>query len=424
MESTKSPQQKLASYLILLSFFGICAALVSLFSFTAQEYGLNSGPSFCNINATFNCDAVNASPFSKFLTIPLASYGLAYYLGILLFATFAKWKTYASSIFNQVNLFLSFSASLLSLVLLVVSKVSIGTFCLTCIAMYLINFLSFFIVFKANENFIASLSQGFKILFNWPLNAIFSKTEDKALLQFSFLVFLLVIFTAYNTKDFLLINILVKQQTQKEAGEISKQWENKPNQNIDLDLSQGTSRDYYLGDPNAKVKIIEFSDYECPACQGMFVVLEQILAKYSDKIFFVYKNFPLDISCNPAVGRKMHENACYAAELARCAGEQDKFWEMNHYLFSSGMSLQQQEDHQASDLKAEYELGVSRLGLDAQAIQECLNSKRHQTKISSDIAQGNQLDIQGTPSIWINGKKVDYLQPEAIEAIISKIIEK
>src|SRR5690606_28441524 len=96
-------------------------------------------------------------------------------------------------------------------------------------------------------------------------------------------------------------------------------------------LEQGAWGDYYVGSPQAPIQIVEFFDYECPFCRKFYGTLRDILKDYEGKYLLVYKNFPIDASCNPSIKFKAHEHACYAAHVARCAGEQGKFHEVLGY---------------------------------------------------------------------------------------------
>jgi protein-disulfide isomerase len=148
------------------------------------------------------------------------------------------------------------------------------------------------------------------------------------------------------------------------------------------------------GEPNAPVTIIEFSDFQCPFCRQAEGTLQAVLAKYGSNVKLAYMDFPL---------REIHPRAQSAAEAARCAGEQGKFWEYHDVLYSDQSKL----DPPALVASA------SALGLNAQAFQLCLDSGRFKSKIDADLAEGQKVGVSGTPGFFVNGVFLSGAQPQA-----------
>jgi len=141
-----------------------------------------------------------------------------------------------------------------------------------------------------------------------------------------------------------------------------------------------------LGSKDAKVTIVEFSDYECPFCGRHFSqTLPQIKSNYVDsgKARLAFKDFPLSF----------HPNAQKAAEAARCAGEQGKYWEMHDILF---------ENQQALSLSS-YKSWAKGIGLDSTRFDSCIDSGKYAQAVSNDLNYGQQVGVQGTPAFFING---------------------
>jgi len=137
-----------------------------------------------------------------------------------------------------------------------------------------------------------------------------------------------------------------------------------------------------LGAEAAPVQIVEFADYECPYCQQVNADLAKVRDQFGDKVSLVYKDFPLP----------MHPLAERAAEAARCAGTQGKFWEYHDSLFES-------KRLQASDLREQAE----KLKLDSARFNQCLESGEQAAAVKKDAKEGQRLGLQGTPSFFING---------------------
>ncbi len=156
--------------------------------------------------------------------------------------------------------------------------------------------------------------------------------------------------------------------------------------NIQTDIS--IEGDPFLGDENAPVTIIEFSDFECPFCAKFHKeTFPQIKEKYIDtgKVKFVYKDFPLG----------SHKNAQKAAEAAECANEQGKFWEFTEKLY---------ETRNFENL----EQSASELGID---ITECLNSEKYSGEVREDLQNGIDAGVKGTPAFFVNGILFSGAQP-------------
>jgi protein-disulfide isomerase len=140
-----------------------------------------------------------------------------------------------------------------------------------------------------------------------------------------------------------------------------------------------------LGRATAPVTIVEFSDYECPYCGQFFrETLPLIVADYvkSGRVRFVYHDFPIP---------SLHPGAVKAAEAARCAGDQARFWEYHDALFQNQSSLEEPELAQRAVT----------LKLDTTAFSRCLKSGQHSNAIKRSIAEGDRAGVDGTPFFFI-----------------------
>jgi protein-disulfide isomerase len=148
----------------------------------------------------------------------------------------------------------------------------------------------------------------------------------------------------------------------------------------------------FLGPADAPVTIVEFSDFHCPYCKRVLPSLTEVRSRYGDKVKLVFRDFPLD---------RLHPQARGAAEAARCAHDQNKFWEYHDVLFSNAP--------QASPvhLKAYAE----QVGLDAQTFERCLTSGKHAAGVQRDLDEGMRLGVSGTPAFFVNGRLLSGAQP-------------
>jgi len=153
------------------------------------------------------------------------------------------------------------------------------------------------------------------------------------------------------------------------------------------------------GPANARVTIVEFSDFECPFCGGLFPTLKGIERTYPDTVRIVYRQFPL---------KNIHPFAQKAAEASLCAAEQSRFWEMHDSLFGF------QEDLTIDSLK----LRAMELKLDVAAFSTCLDSGKHAATILKDKEDAARLGVSGTPTLFVNGRILLGNQPAELRALI------
>jgi len=155
------------------------------------------------------------------------------------------------------------------------------------------------------------------------------------------------------------------------------------------------------GPAGAPVTLVEFADFECPYCGALFPTLQQIEADYKDKLRVVYVQFPL---------ASIHSHAEKAAEASLCANEQDKFWQMHDAMFSDQANLT------VDDLKQK----ASQLSLNTEMFNACLDGGKALPEIRSDLTEGVQAGVSGTPAMFINGR---FLQGNLPYNEIQKVIE-
>ncbi|MBL8933286.1 MAG: thioredoxin domain-containing protein [Archangium sp.] len=159
------------------------------------------------------------------------------------------------------------------------------------------------------------------------------------------------------------------------------------------------------GASEAKVTIVEFSDFQCPFCSKAEPSVDEVMKNYSDKVKVVFRHFPLDF----------HEKAFKAAEGAACAEEQGKFWEFHKTLFANQGAID------VNDLKAH----AKTLGLDAAKFNECLDGGKMKAKVDADMAAGRAVGVNGTPAFFINGIAISGAQPyEKFKEIIDSELAK
>lgn len=150
--------------------------------------------------------------------------------------------------------------------------------------------------------------------------------------------------------------------------------------------------DWSKGAEGAKVGLLEYSDFQCPACGTYYTFIKQLNEKLTEKIQFTYRHFPL---------KQIHANAELAARAAEAAGRQSKFWEMHDMLFENQSSWSNQRN--AKDTFVSY---AQSLQLDIGQFENDLNSKEVKEKVESNYQSGIQSGVNATPTFFLNGQKI------------------
>ena len=156
------------------------------------------------------------------------------------------------------------------------------------------------------------------------------------------------------------------------------------------------------GAPMAPITIVEFSDFECPYCGLTAPLIERIIAEHEGRVRMVFMQYPLD----------GHTHSMPAARASIAAGNQGKFWEMHDVLFENQRSLETED----------IEGYAEELGLDMDRFQADMASEATQRRIDADKARGRDLDISGTPSIFVNGRRFPE-GPRSLAAYIQEELD-
>ena len=176
-----------------------------------------------------------------------------------------------------------------------------------------------------------------------------------------------------------------------------------------------TDDDPSLGSGDSKVTIVEFSDFQCPFCRIFWRdTFPQLKKEYIDtgKAKFVYRDFPLEF----------HPSAAVSANAAECAGDQGKFWEYHDKVFGEQEKLGEGTiSYAIKDIKK----WAGEIGLDSDEFNQCLNAEKYKEEVEKDYNDGVKYGVTGTPTLFINGRKIIGAQPfENFSAIIEEELAK
>lgn len=153
-----------------------------------------------------------------------------------------------------------------------------------------------------------------------------------------------------------------------------------------------SKNDITRGDSKSKITLIEYSDFQCPACAAYHPLVKQLWSEFGDKIYFTYRFFPLT---------NIHKNAVISAQAAYAAKLQGKFWEMHDMLFETQTSWA--ESGSAADTFTAY---AKKLNLDVNKFQKDMNSDEAKNYVANSQNQASSIGINSTPTFFINGQQI------------------
>ena len=158
------------------------------------------------------------------------------------------------------------------------------------------------------------------------------------------------------------------------------------------------------GNAAAAVTIVEFSDFQCPYCARLQSTLKEVLKAYPNDVKIVYKHFPLSF----------HDQAKNASKAAEAAREQGKFWEMHDVIYENYNKLKENS----------YAEFAQKLGLNVEKFKADFTNAEYDRLIQADINLGRQAGVTGTPSLFMNGKKMQRRSINDFKAAIDKLLKK
>ncbi|MBN2804452.1 MAG: thioredoxin domain-containing protein [Deltaproteobacteria bacterium] len=377
-------------YLIALFLLLLLAGTVVSVELTRIHFKTHTDSSFqsiCALSKVVNCETVAKSQYAVFAGLPVAVWGLAAYLFMTIFLLVLLKKVPARPFLNVLFSVVSIIFLAVAAVLAYVSHFIIGSLCIFCASLYLINFLmtavsvSIFILSK--ESFKDSIINDLKTL--WQLKV---PTIITILSAVAFVVLLIILIPPYWEHN---------------------SWSDIPVLNSGVD----SSGHHYIGADNPKLTILEFSDYQCPICRFSHKNIRMLVAPYADKVRLIHRHFPLDRHCNSGIKLEYHDRACEFSFAAECAALQnDSFWKMNDAIFSI------QESVDAKDVNLE---SISKsLNLNFSKLKDCINNNVEvHEKIQKDILRGDNLKLPGTPVYYLGNvrKPGGFTEEDLLKAL-------
>lgn len=365
----------------------ICSIILHAYltnSYYQIHYGEGvSGSSICNVGQKFNCEAVSASGYSQFMGIPLAVWGLGLnlallilLLGYLITDEFKKqwWAGFQTLIV---------ASAIGSIIMGLVSLSLLSVYCLFCIILYVFSFVQLYLSFKVVP--VSELKDYFAQLFN------FSKIPYAVFIAILMFPLISLFVSAKMKRDF------GGDRFEKQLDSLLSDWKQETNV-IQFANTPGTLVKP-AKNPETKFEIVEFADFLCGHCQKASRTIKTFLANHDAN--FRFYTFPLDQTCR-SVENKLTGPSCFLAKTAYCAEKQGLGWKVHDWIFDNQKDLFVSLDKIKLKIKSE----LSNLGLAEAEWISCTESEETHQAIVNQSQFAQNLNITGTPTIYVNGKKL------------------
>lgn len=368
----------------ILAFAGLLLSIKLACIYYVANYEKYALSSFCSINEFIDCDGAARSTVSQFWGIPLAYWGIFFYVTVL-FLTVVDWfKKFRLLKFLEVFknpmsyvAMLGTVAFVCSMVLAGLSIFKIHKLCILCCVTY---FIDLFIALVASSGKFGELVNSFKTTFVDFIAGAKQYTKTFVVLVIMATAFLVYSGTTYNFVPHVKKNKAILKYR-------------------DIKFNPYRVKGNVLGAEDGDVVIELYSDYVCPICYMENIMLHEAVKDFSN-IKILHHNVPFDKECNPYISVNMHPNACFMAKGAIAAGKQGNYWEMSSLLY----------ENQPKNMEQMLKL-AEQLGFDKDKFINDLESEATANEIEVELKKSDDLQIDSTPTIFINGDEIVGIKP-------------
>ena len=346
-----------------------------------QQYALSS---FCSINDFIDCDGAARSILAQFWGIPLAYWGLFFYVTVLFLTFVDKLKNVRFlgflNVFKNPMSYIAFLgtvAFVVSMVLAGMSLLKINKLCILCLITYFIDLAIALTAFGAKpKQFIQAMKDTFVDFIAGV------KSYPKTF------VVLLIMATSFLCYSGITDNFVPHIKKHKSIMKYRK-----------ITYNPYRVMGNELGDSNGTVVIELYSDYVCPLCYIHNIMLHQAVKELSN-VKIVHHNLPFDKECNPYININMHPGACYMSRAAIASRNQGNYWGMSSLLYEN--QPQKEEDL----LKL-----VEKLGMDKAKFLKDMESESTYKEIEDEVSKANEMGLDATPTMFVNGEEYVGVKP-------------
>ena len=370
-----------------LAGLGICLYLYS-FHIALLMGEIKSGL-LCGTDNGLGCNSVASSPYGSILGLPLASWG-AIFFGTLAFLGVGSlvFRRDCGPAFLRWAFFLAASGFVFDLYLAHTMIFRIRAICGLCITTYVIN-LAIIISLASRIWGTPGSKTALRSILPWTGNARGIEQHYRNVIKGLLIGGILLNAIIGSAGSHWLTRSLTGNERERLA-KVTESLSRQQPRVIDINNRP------FTGSKGAKLTVIEFSDFLCPYCAKAAKYLKLAGVGNYDNTRFVFRHYPLDKSCNRRLSADVHPGACLLAEGAVCAHEQNRFWDYHDIAFETGGQISR---------SVVENIGL-KIGLDLSTFNSCLDSGRGRQVVEEDIKAAIDGGVTGTPTIFINGRKL------------------
>lgn len=368
----------------ILTLIGLGLAIKLAFIYHVANYDKYALSSFCSINDFIDCDGAAKSNSAQFLGIPLAWWGIFFYITVLFMTIVDKIKEIKFlnflKVFKNPNAYITFLGTIafsISMILAGISLFLIHKVCILCVLTY---FIDLIIALMACKFKFQNIIESFKTTFYDFIDGM--KSYPKTF------VVLLLIATTFLSYSAITLNFVPHIKKRNEIMKYAK-----------MKFNPYRIKGNLLGVENADVTIELYSDYVCPHCYINNIMLHKALKEFKN-VKVIHHNLPFDKECNHYISINMHPKACFMSKAAIAARNQNNYWEMSSLLY----------ENQPKNFEDLLKL-VDKLGFDKIKFEKDFNSNNTRDEIKKEVLKAENLEIDATPTMFINGEKYVGIKP-------------
>ena len=348
------------------------------------HFGESSGQGLCNVSETFNCAAVSASSYAQFLGVPMALWGLLVNLALLGLIAWTPFVDDVKRAAHRRNLLtLSGAVALASIVMGAISSFVIQRYCPMCILAYVLSFVTFITLWLG----VPKPAPGKSAALTAP------RTSAKDFVPL--LVVLAVVFVAANIANDQLAKSYGATNIDRLVKDAVADWQAAPKHDIKTfePLVKGAAPEA------AKMSITEFADFRCIHCRHAAPVLKAFVQSHPD-VRIEFQAWPLDGECNTSM-KQANGASCLLARAVYCANKQNKGWAAHDWVFEN-----MEKWGSVDQIKGGIPELATAIGASSADLETCASAPETKDAIEKQAAVGTSLSLTGTPSIFVNGKKL------------------
>ena len=365
--------KKKTIFITVFALIGLILTIELAVIFFKVNFNEQYSASFCSVNSLIDCDGVAQTNYSMFLGIPLALWGMFYYL-LTLFLNFVhiiqnKFKNTIFDVFKNPKSYIATLGLLSFVISMCLASISIFKINKICVLCFITYFIDLFIAIGAKSKgsfFLVDIK-------NTVVDFIYGAKKYTILTIIAIIAF--ASFVTYTNTSMV---FSPQQKIQKSFDEFLKMEKNK--------YATGGN---VLGNPNGD-KIYLYSDFLCPFCRITNIMVSKF-AQEEKNIQIIHKNFPLDTSCNKYIENTMHPGACILARYALAAKKQGKYWDMANLIY---------DEHPNSEADIIYL--SEKINIDIPRLINDVASKEVEQELLEQIDSAHKEGIYGTPTIVID----------------------